>query len=545
MKGTNSRPEVPRGPILVISDLHMTSGLNPIRGTWSPTEDFFWDDDFAEFLERYGKGGRSTLVINGDMFDFLQVLEVPDSQQARDYHIPDAHISARFGLRCSEPAAIFQIDVIFHGHRRVFQALAEFLGEGNHVKIIKGNHDVQLFWDGVQRRIRDRLEEFGQSGTKKAIRENLEFLPWFYYVPGLLYVEHGNQYESSTSFENFLCPLLPVDYRGSGKNIELDLGGIVIRYFSNRMEVIDPLADNYRPLSQYLKSFIRHHPLVFLGSLRDAVRYLTKAVRKAYRMKTSRGSAAYRKIAERNALGITEEAVRFSGSRAPSWLHERLLEIHGHTAIPSLSVGPNRFLRNLITGPLRALAWIVPLYLVTYVPLASSWLAETVSSGMTGWGRMIINILFILRIPQIVMGLLLVMAALEIRTLQSARSRRTSNLEDPVLRLRTAAAFIANRLSVPFVTFGHTHVEDIQMLASGSTYFNTGTWISVFSERENLYRNVRQFTFALFEGGKGKLLQWDPAERSAKPVIVMDAAPYALPERASVLSTLWKLLRRK
>lgn len=545
MKRMKSGPRVRPGPIIVVSDLHMTSGLDQTRGTWSPTEDFFWDDDFAEFLGWYGKNGRTTLVINGDMFDFLQVLDIPDSQQARVYNIPDAHLSARFGLRCSEPAAVFQIDRIIQGHRRVFKALAEFLGKGNQVKIIKGNHDVQLFWEGVQERIRERLEALGQEGKRRAIRQNLDFLPWFYYVPGLLYVEHGNQYEPATSFENFLHPLLPHDYRGTGGHIELDLGGIVIRYLSNRMEVVDPLADNYRPLSQYLKSFIRHHPLVFLGSLRDAVRYLTKAVGKAYRMKRSRRSAAYREIVRRNAQAIAEEAERFSGRRSSSWLHQRLLEIDAVKATPSLSVGSEKFLRNLLTGPLRALAWILPLYLVTYIPFASNWLTEFVTSGMTGWGRICIDILFILRLPQIVMGLLLVVVALEIRTLQKARNKRKSVLEDPVRRLRTAAAFIADRLDVPFVTFGHTHVEDAQRFGKKSTYLNTGTWISVFSERENLYRNVRQFTFAHFEGEKGSLLQWDPQRRSARPVIVMDASPYIQEESAHWIGILWKLLRRR
>lgn len=42
------------------------------------------------------------------------------------------------------------------------------------------------------------------------------------YVPGLLYVEHGNQYEYTTSIRNFLNPELPIDYPGTGKQIELE-----------------------------------------------------------------------------------------------------------------------------------------------------------------------------------------------------------------------------------------------------------------------------------------------------------------------------------
>ena len=39
--------------ILVLSDCHLTSGLDPDTGVWSPTEDFFWDKEFVEFLEHY------------------------------------------------------------------------------------------------------------------------------------------------------------------------------------------------------------------------------------------------------------------------------------------------------------------------------------------------------------------------------------------------------------------------------------------------------------------------------------------------------------
>ena len=30
----------------------MTSGMDPERGVWSPTEDFYWDEEFQDFLEQ-------------------------------------------------------------------------------------------------------------------------------------------------------------------------------------------------------------------------------------------------------------------------------------------------------------------------------------------------------------------------------------------------------------------------------------------------------------------------------------------------------------
>jgi UDP-2,3-diacylglucosamine pyrophosphatase LpxH len=532
---------------LVLSDLHMTTGKDPVLGTWSPTEDFFWDEDFAAFLAHYSNGGRATLVINGDTFDFLQVLNVPTLAQAREYRIPGSDISRRYGLRCSEAASVFQIDAIMSGHPVTFRALARFLSEGNQIKIIKGNHDVQLCWTTTQDRIYRRLEELCPRGRKKSIRRNLEFLPWIFYVPGLLYVEHGNQYEAATSFTNFLDPVLPFDSPGGGRHIELDLGSFLIRYFSNRMEVLNPLADNYRPLSRYLKTFFRNHPLVFLSTARDVLRYLTKAVTKAHRMTVGRRSAMYQRIVEKNAQLIREEARRFFGGDRvqEEWLHEQLKEFNARKAAPALAKGADRFLGSLMSDPLKALVWLLPLYSLTYIPDFSRWIEAELIGGMTGWGRMFIETLFVFRIPQAFLGLLLLLAAFDIRVVQRGRTRRQTSVADPAQRLRVEAAYIAARLKIPYVLFGHTHVEDTQMLPGGSVYFNTGTWIGVFSEQENLYRNVRQFTFAKFEDGRGELLYWDPERGRPQPVVVVDAKPYLSRSRARWFATLWNLLRRR
>jgi UDP-2,3-diacylglucosamine pyrophosphatase LpxH len=532
---------------LVLSDLHMTSGKDPILGTWSPTEDFFWDEEFASFLTHYGKGGRATLVINGDMFDFLQVLNVPTPAQAREYRIPESDISRRYGLRCSEVASVFQIDAIINGHTAAFRALARFLAGGNRVKIIQGNHDVQLCWRTTQERIYHRLEGLCPRDRKRLIRSNLEFLPWIFYVPGLLYAEHGNQYEAATSFTNFLHPVLPFDSPGTGRHIELDLGSFLIRYFSNRMEVLNPLADNYRPLSQYLRTFFRNHPLVFLSTARDALRYLTKAIAKAHRMTMDRKSAAYRQVIEKNAQMIREEARRvFPRDRVKEeWLHERLKGFNSRKATPTLAKGADRFFGSLVGDPLKALVWLFPIYLLTYIPELSGWLQGELIAGMTGWSRALVETLFVFRIPQIILGLLLLMAAMQIRVVQRRRSRRRASVDDPTQRLRMEASYIAGQLKVPYVLFGHTHAEDTQPLPNGSVYFNTGTWIGVFSEQENLYRNVRQFTFAKFDDGHGELLHWNPERGEALPVVVVDAKPYLAKNRARLLTTLWNLLHRQ
>jgi hypothetical protein len=90
--------------------------------------------------------------------------------------------------------------------------------------------------------------------------------------------------------------------------------------------------------------------------------------------------------------------------------------------------------------------------------------------------------------------------------------------------LRTSANTISELLDVPIVTFGHTHDEEVSALKlrSGSWYFNTGTWIAIFTPDSLLPRERVQYTFLRVRGSEGKLLHWSPARNDAVPVVLID-----------------------
>lgn len=510
------------GPILVVSDFHMTSGRDPDREVWSPTEDFFWDEEFRDFLREYGSRGGCTLVINGDMFDFLQVLALPSAAEASLYGIPRGDVSEIYGLKTSEAAAAFQIDRIIDGHPVAFGAMAEFLRK-NRIVVIKGNHDIQLFWLSVQRQLRQRIAEFLPASSRGCVETHLTFVPWFHYVPGLLYVEHGNQYEAATSFQHFLNPILPFKTPDGADHIELDLGSLVIRYFSNRMEVMHLLSDNMRPLSEYLRRFLQNHPLVFASTLGNAVRYLLNALGKARRLSRGRTRAAYAAIGRRHRELLEAEAkARASAPGEVRRLLEALRARDARKARPALSRGPVAFLWGSLRGPILTLGWLAPLALVAGVPSVS----RAIRGALGGGGGLpespVIEIAAV--------ALIVWLTALLRRSVLRRRAARR-HLEDPVLRLREEAREIARDLGVKIVAFGHTHQEDALRLAQGRWYYNTGTWITVYAESENLFRLPRQFTFLKIEGGEPSLLHWDPASRSARPAIVVDPeAAHAPPE---------------
>jgi UDP-2,3-diacylglucosamine pyrophosphatase LpxH len=139
-----------------------------------------------------------------------------------------------------------------HGHPIFFRAFFNFLSQGNEIVIIPGNHDIEFAIPEVQHCFRNALlhlildEDKNKSNISDVINRNLFFLPWFYYEPGLLYVEHGHQYDSLNSFEYFLHPLTPDNL------IDLPAGSFFVRYLFNKVESDYPFADNMKPVSRFI-----------------------------------------------------------------------------------------------------------------------------------------------------------------------------------------------------------------------------------------------------------------------------------------------------
>src|SRR5207237_2843439 len=72
--------------IIVVSDLHLGEGVDPVRGSVSG-EHFFHDQEFETWLNRLNRretrhGRRAELVLNGDAFDFLRVVRLPGTRRA-------------------------------------------------------------------------------------------------------------------------------------------------------------------------------------------------------------------------------------------------------------------------------------------------------------------------------------------------------------------------------------------------------------------------------------------------------------------------------
>jgi UDP-2,3-diacylglucosamine pyrophosphatase LpxH len=137
------------------------------------------------------------------------------------------------------------------GHPIFFDALRHWLGRGNHIHIIPGNHDFQLAFPDVQDVLQNLIfpGPFKQSDVPLSPNLPISF-SYFYHDPPLrLYVEHGDRY---------CIPQRPgqppATYRRD-------------YYFTSALKSRLPVATVYR--SHYVSSVLAADPLALLPAFRN------------------------------------------------------------------------------------------------------------------------------------------------------------------------------------------------------------------------------------------------------------------------------------
>ncbi|MFQ5614002.1 MAG: hypothetical protein ACE5H9_17915 [Anaerolineae bacterium] len=227
---------------IVISDLHI--GAGPGAEGENPLDDFNCDADLIRFLhafrlESINEGREVELIINGDLFEFLQVPAVDAFEPGHRYDRDSYHDS-------SEAASIRRLELIAAGHPAIFEALSDFIHvepPKRRITIIKGNRDVNLYWPRVKSKLREIL---GATGARA---DALVFAEEFISREGL-YVEHGHQRtEAANRFPDFIDPRLKPNqpdklYYPPGSWFTLDV--------LNEMKRENRWVDRIKPLSQLI-----------------------------------------------------------------------------------------------------------------------------------------------------------------------------------------------------------------------------------------------------------------------------------------------------
>jgi UDP-2,3-diacylglucosamine pyrophosphatase LpxH len=225
---------------IIVSDLHLGAGFFDLdKG--NVLEDFIADSTFAHFLhemkeESEIEGTDFELIIGGDMIEFLQVPAVAQFEPRRAYP-PQNYRSSL------EEDSARKIGLIIRGHPMFFVALREFIKPANpqrRVTIIKGNHDVELYWPAVKERIRQAVYATGEERAKL-----LAFEEVCVSREGI-YVEHGNQYaEKVNRVDNFEEPLDP-EREGQ---LAIPAGSQFVIEFFNQVEWEKWWVDSVKPIT--------------------------------------------------------------------------------------------------------------------------------------------------------------------------------------------------------------------------------------------------------------------------------------------------------
>jgi UDP-2,3-diacylglucosamine pyrophosphatase LpxH len=429
--------------LIILSDVHLGNDLNDLTTDGVHRSERV-DADLASLLAHYRRtpprGRRWRLIIAGDFIDFIGMtilprdgdLDTEPSEEEREHGLGNAVDHGRVKLRA-----------VAARHRAVFQALAEFVADGHALTIVHGNHDVEFHWDGVKQELKALLVQMaldargGDGAFAADFASRIEFAPWFYYVGGVAYVEHGHQYDTLCSTEHVMAPLSPLDPRRIARSFSDIFLRWVVRptrgvpeYGHERMGAVDYVMLGVRLGFGGLVALAMRFALAIRELLRLRRAYLSDAA-KALREEHERRMAA---LAEATRIGV-EKLRALAALQVPpvtrslqkifaSLLLDRLML----AVLSTMAIGA-----LLVVGAHHAWAW----------PAAGA----------------------------VALGWLLGHRRLTLRR-RAWFGEKLDNDETLVER----AGHLARLFPAAFVVMGHTHTPAVVRVAAGATYVNVGSW---------------------------------------------------------------------
>lgn len=491
-----ARGEMTKPDLYVLSDLHLGEGKPRGGHRWASTEDFFHDEAFERFLhyivEKHSDDpAGAVLVLNGDIFDFLTVAAIPSDAEAAARGFQISPSERRFGLNPTEAKSIFKLEVIARGHHRFFEALSRFVAAGHRVELLRGNHDLELFFDGVRRRIVELLAEVDGGATIEQLEERVRFHQLFYLEPGRVLIEHGHQYESTNSIR---YPLLPILGRKNWLStdpetddlLDYPLGSIFVRFFYNRVRRLDPYAPRLLSPEQYM-DFVRRYNLFDVWRvLRDHYPYFIAALGPQTTTGSSRSTdeeeARHRELLEEETHeeGIDDLLKRWNDLKVVPKSASKLAVVR-RTTMPVIK-------RAVWFGAFAFIAlnvWLLLFRLIQNVPLVAANVVLTALFGVT------------------------TAAGIAWAWINLRRKLHTERSED-VVNCVEGARKLARLAKVPLVLMGHTHQVDHQVLDDdGNQYANSGTWTTVNNPWNRITKDARHMTLLRVCGTEVELLRWN------------------------------------
>src|SRR5215470_17830244 len=245
MNDARREPETDKRRLLITSDMHLGRDCKEITGFKRTRPDPEFDQALIDMLDFYTSAREEEwrYVIAGDFIDFIEVVVVPEAQGNLHFKIGFdlTDEERRFGLSSEAERVIIKLEKTFEYHHAFFRRLAHFVKEGGELVLLRGNHDVELYWGKVQRVFRRMLSNLAFAGEhldvddaierRNAFQARIKFAPWVYVEPERIYIEHGHQYDVYCSFDHQLYPVSPVNPR----KIDTPISAFAMRYFVNML----------------------------------------------------------------------------------------------------------------------------------------------------------------------------------------------------------------------------------------------------------------------------------------------------------------------
>ena len=224
--------------IIVIGDIEMGAG--------NLTDDFISDRALSKVILKFAKKRNTVdLILNGDTFDFLKCPYV----QKEKHTYPN---------KITEEISINKLEQIYKAHRRVFQALKHFVSQAkNNLYLIIGNHDHDLFFPGVQKKLRTLLKG----------KHNI-FFP-LVYQQNSVHVEHGHQYDALNRVD--LEDLFVTKGKKTYLNLPEASQGILFSLMGLKTKH-HPFLERIKPIS----ALLAHHLKLSKAIKRRSVLYFTR-----------------------------------------------------------------------------------------------------------------------------------------------------------------------------------------------------------------------------------------------------------------------------
>ena len=429
--------------LLILSDVHLGNDLNDLAPD-AARRSARVDVDLANLLAHYGRtppqGRRWRLVIAGDFIDFIGMTILPT-----DTGDPDTNDEERaHGLGNSADHGRLKLRAVAARHPDVLRAVAEFVAEGHALTIVHGNHDVEFHWDVVKQDLKALLVEMAPRSRREDpafaadFEARIEFAPWFYYVGGVAYIEHGHQYDTLCSTDHVMAPVSPLDPRRIARSFSEVLLRWVVRptrgvpeYGHDRMGVRDYVLLGVRMGAGGLVRLLSRYVLAIVELLRLRRAHLSEAAH-ALRAEHERRMAA---LATATRLGI--EKLRALAALQVPPVTRSIPKIMASLLVDRLALG------------LGACLALVALLIFGHMNAAG--------------GVAIVAVLF-------------AWAGMQ-RYLTSRRAAWFGAKLDNDATLADRAGSLARLFPAAFVVMGHTHTPARVSIAEGtSTYVNVGSW---------------------------------------------------------------------